>query len=95
MRIKFRTAASADMRRVARETKARWGVEQAAAYSAMLRDDIKSLREFPLRYPEFEARPGLRRMNSGKHAIFYLIGEERIDIVRVLHAALDFDGWPG
>lgn len=93
MRIKFRTAAAADMRRVERETKARWGIVQAAAYSAMLRDDIKSLQEFPFRYPDFNGRPGLRRMNSGKHAVFYLIGEDRIEIVRVLHAAMDFDEW--
>lgn len=95
MRIKFRASSSADMRRVSRETKARWGDAQAAAYSAMLRDDIKSLQEFPHRYPEFEGRPRLHRMNSGKHAVFYLIGEERIEIVRVLHAAMDFDEWLG
>lgn len=93
MRVKFRTAASADMRRLSRETKARWGDAQAAAYSALLRDDINALRNFPLRYAEFEERPGLRRMNSGKHAVFYLIGEEQIEIVRVLHAAMDFDEW--
>ncbi|MEQ1688016.1 MAG: type II toxin-antitoxin system RelE/ParE family toxin [Sphingopyxis sp.] len=92
-RITFRTAASADMRRAARETKARWGHAQAAVYSAGLRDDIKSLREFPLRFPEFEGgRAGLRRMNSGRHAVFYLVGEEMIEIVRVLHTAMDAKG---
>lgn len=92
--IKFRTTASADMRRVSRDTKAHWGDAQAAAYSALLRDDIKSLGEFPLRYPEIEGRcPGLRRMNSGKHAVFYLVGEDRIEIVRVLHVANDFERW--
>lgn len=91
-RIKFRTAASADMRRIARDTKARWGHEQAATYAANLRGDIKSLRKFSLRFPEFEgARDNLRRMNSGRHAVFYLVTDEAIEIVRVLHAAMDFD----
>ena len=89
--IKFRKAASADMRRVASETRDRWGEAQAARYSARLRDDIKSLSKFPLRFPEFEPRPGLRRMNSGRHAVFYLVLANRIEIVRVLHAVRDLE----
>ena len=91
--IKFRAAAAVDMRRVAHETRAAWGQTQAAKYSAKLRDDIKSLCEFPLRYPEFEPRPGLRRMNSGRHAVFYLILNDRIEIIRVIHVASDFERW--
>lgn len=56
-------------------------------------DEVKSLREFSLRFPEFEPRPGMRRMNSGRHAVFYLVGEERIEIIRVLHVASDFERW--
>lgn len=56
-------------------------------------DEVKSLREFPLRFPEFEPRPGMRRMNSGRHAVFYLVREERIEIIRVLHVASDFERW--
>jgi toxin ParE1/3/4 len=92
-RLKFRTAASADMRRIENETRAAWGEAQAAKYSAELRDAIKSLREYPLRFPEFEPRPGLRRMNSGRHAVFYLVFEDRIEIVRVIHVASDFERW--
>lgn len=90
--IKFRAAASADMRRIARGTRARWGDEQAATYSADLRDAIKSLGEFPLRFPEVEgSHEAVRRMNSGRHSVFYLVGDEQIEIVRVLHTAMDFD----
>lgn len=93
MRINFRTAASADMRRVARETRAAWGEAQAYTYSRQLRNDIKSLAEFPLRFPEFESRPGLRRMNSGRHAVFYLVFDDRVEVVRVMHVASDFERW--
>jgi toxin ParE1/3/4 len=93
IRLKFRTAAATDMRRVARDTRAAWGEAQAALYSAKLRDDIKSLREFPLRFPEYEPRPGLRRMNSGRHAVLYLAFEDRIEIVRVVHVASDLERW--
>ena len=93
IRLKFRAAASADMRRVARENRAAWGEAQAALYSAKLRDDIKSLRESPLRFPEYEPRPGLRRINSGRHAVFYLVFNDRIEIVAVRHVASDFERW--
>lgn len=92
-RINFRTAASADVRKVARETQSAWGEAQAYKYSRQLRDDIKSLAEFPLRFPVFESRPGLRRMNSGRHAVFYLVFDDRIEIVRVMHLASDFERW--
>jgi toxin ParE1/3/4 len=96
IRLKFRTAASADMRRVSAKTRARWGDAQAAAYSANLRDDITSLCAFPLRLPESEGRhPGLRRMNSGRHAVFFLASSDLIEVVRVLHSAMDFDEWLG
>ena len=93
MRIKFRAAASSDMRRVARETRAAWGEAQAYKYSRQLRDDIKTLAEFSLRFPEFESRSALRRMNSGRHAVFYLVFDDRVEIVRVLHVASDFEQW--
>ena len=92
-RINFRTAASADIRKVAHETRAAWGEAQAYKYSRQLRDDIKSLAEFPLRFPAFESRPGLRRMNSGRHAVFYLVFDDRVEIVRVMHLASDFERW--
>ena len=95
-RIRFRTAASADMRRISGETRARWGEQQATTYSAGLRNDIKSLREYPLRFQEFECRhKGLHRMNSGSHSVFYLVTDETVEIVRVLHTAMDFNEWLG
>ena len=93
IRLNYRAAATADLCRVARETRAVWGETQAAKYSAKLRDDIKSLRELPLRFPEFEGREGMRRMNSGRHAVFYLVVEDRVEIIRVLHVASDFERW--
>lgn len=93
IRLIFRAEASADLRRIARETRVAWGEDQAKHYVAKLRNEIKSLREFPLRYPEFATRPGLRRMNSGRHAVFYLVEEDRIEVVRVLHVASDFERW--
>ncbi len=91
--IRFRTAASADLRRIAHETRSAWGDAQAAKYVGKLRDDIKSFGEFALRFPEYEPRPSLRRMNSGRHAVFYLVFGDRIEVVTVRHVASDFERW--
>lgn len=93
MRLVFRAGASADLRRIAAETRRAWGGEQAKSYVDALRNEIKSLVRFPLRYPEFEPRPGLRRMNSGRHAVLFLVQDERIEIIRVLHVASDLGRW--
>ncbi len=92
-RLSFRQEASEDLRRIAAETRRAWGDEQAKRYAAALRRDIKSLLEFPLRYPEFAPRPGLRRMNSERHALIYGVSEDRIEIIRVLHVGSDMGRW--
>lgn len=90
-RLIFRAAASVDIRGIARYTRAIWGDEQAAAYVSTLRDQIKSLLEFPLRFPEFGPRyKDLRKMGCGNHMVFYLVGDDVIEVVRVLHEAMDF-----
>ncbi|MFA6218563.1 MAG: type II toxin-antitoxin system RelE/ParE family toxin [Erythrobacter sp.] len=91
--LHYRAEAVADLRRIARDTRAAWGEDQAAKYISQLRDDVKSLREFTLRFPEVISRPGMRRMNSGKHAVLYLVSEDRVEVVRVLHVARDFEQW--
>jgi toxin ParE1/3/4 len=79
------------MRGIAHYTRKRWGGEQAAAYAANLRDQIKSLREFPLRFPEFGGKhDGLRQMHCSHHMVFYLLTDHAIEIIRVLHEAMDF-----
>ena len=89
-RLVFRRNAVADLRTIAISTKQRWGDEQAAAYVAELRDQIKSLRAFPLRFPEFGAsRPDLRKMICGHHMVFYLVSDEQIEVIRILHEAMD------
>lgn len=93
MRLVFRVEATEDLRRIASETRRAWGDDQAKRYVAALRNEIITLREFPLRFPEFEPRPGLRRMNSGRHAVIYLVSDDRIEVVRVLHVASDLGRW--
>lgn len=89
-RIKFRTAATRDLRQIARQTRDRWGADQAGGYADALRRDIKILAKFALRFPEHEGSGlGFRKLRSGHHMIFYLVREREIEIVRVLHERMD------
>ncbi|MCJ2185332.1 type II toxin-antitoxin system RelE/ParE family toxin [Novosphingobium beihaiensis] len=92
-RLIFRTAASEDLRQISRYTKSAWGTDQARKYAAQLRERIKALREFPLRHPRVETRPGLHRMRCGQHTVIYCVSDDAIEIVRILHIASDFDAW--
>lgn len=45
-------------------------------------------------YPELgmmrpDLRPGLRSLPAGEHRVFYVVLDDRVSIVRVLHKAMD------
>jgi toxin ParE1/3/4 len=88
--VLLRPEAEADIDEIADYTIERWGREQTRAYVAALRADIASLSEFPERFPIHEQTGlGLRRMGSGHHLVFYLVGENAVEVVRVLHQRRD------
>lgn len=93
-KIIFRTSASADLRDIAIWTRKQWGPDQARRYVAAIRRRIKSLSRFPERFATSEeGYRGLRKTSSGRHAIFYLIKDDVIEIVRIRHTAMDFHEW--
>lgn len=88
--IIVRPEAEVDIEDIADHTIAQWGADQARHYLGDLRRTIERLAVDGLRRPE-EAQlfPGLRRARSGHHFIFYLIDDERVDVIRVLHERRD------
>jgi|TARA_R100001244_G_scaffold44182_8_gene39959 toxin ParE1/3/4 len=90
--ISYRPAAIADIEEIAEYTIERWGRNQGRSYVAALRKDIESLTEFALRYPLHEtSKLNLRRMNSGHHLVFYLVTDQSVEIIRILHERMDVD----
>jgi toxin ParE1/3/4 len=86
----IRPEAEVDIEAIADYTITQWGIEQARHYVGDLRRTIERLAVDGLRRPE-EAQlfPGLRRARSGHYFIFYLIDDERVDVIRVLHERRD------
>ena len=67
-----------------------WGVQQARYYVNSLRDICTELAGNPeLGKCRDELYKGLRVYPSGKHLVFYLIIENGIDVVRILHGSMD------
>lgn len=90
--ILLRPEAAADVEAIADYTIARWGQQQARIYVGALRRDIASLSTDAERFPlHEETRLGLRRMRSGQHLVFYLVGDHAVEVVRVLHERMDRD----
>ncbi len=79
-------AARSDLRDIARYTTKTWGADQAVRYTAGLQDCFQMLAQRPGMGRACGAvSEGLRRFETGKHAIFYLGLAEGILIVRILH----------
>lgn len=67
-----------------------WGQEQAKNYLRALNARMQGLRRFPaLGKAQDALHPGLRRIGEGSHSIYYLIRDETVLIVRVLHDRMD------
>lgn len=83
-------AARDDLRNVARYTERKWGAAQARRYLDALRGRLALLRERPrLGRPREDLAQGLRSLPCGRHVIFYKDTEERIEVIRILHASMD------
>ncbi len=69
----------------------RWGTEQADRYIRGLHEAIALVANAPnLRRPCNEIRRGYFRVNSGSHVIFCRLRGDTIEVIRVLHAGMDF-----
>lgn len=79
-----------DLKRIALQSLAQWGMVQAEHYIHGLHQLFGRLAAFPdLGRDAGEIRPGYLRIESGSHIIFYRKTAGGILIVRVLHAHMD------
>lgn len=71
-------------------TAERWGEEQAVRYIETLRDAFARLSQAPcLGRRRDDVRDGYRSFPAGRHQVFYLVDEQGIVVVRVLHQRMD------
>ncbi|MEI9418835.1 type II toxin-antitoxin system RelE/ParE family toxin [Mesorhizobium sp. Cs1321R2N1] len=64
---------------------------RAITFVQELRRDCRELRKMPERYPLVEQHrsSGIRRRVHGNYLIFYRVGVETVQILHILHGAMD------
>ncbi len=85
-RLRFSRRAEADLLGIGGYTLHTWGEAQADRYLRELESCGQMLADNPaLGRPCDDIRPGLRRMEHGKHVVFYRREKSGILVVRILH----------
>lgn len=89
--LKLRPRARRDLSDIYAYTEKNWSPEQAERYIAAIRAEFSLIRAKPdLGRAVRGAQAPFCRRASGSHVIFYLVDDDRIDVVRVLHQSMDF-----
>ena len=85
--------AAKDLREIARYTLENWGRKQRDAYLRELDRRFLWLAEHPeLGKSRPDVREGYHSYPQGSHVVFYLIRDDGIDIIGVLHQRMDMMG---
>ena len=90
LELLVRPRARRDLKDIWRYTVQQWGAAQADQYLYDLDREIQGLLKFPdLGTPADHIRAGYRRLHVKRHLVFYRRDGQRLEIVRVLHDAMD------
>jgi toxin ParE1/3/4 len=88
-KFQFSRRAEADLFNIGIYTSRTWGEAQIDRYLRQLENCCQLIADNPARgRPCDEIRPGLRRMEQGKHVVFYREDHGGILISRILHQRL-------
>lgn len=91
MKMIFTHAALEDLRSIRAYTLETWGREQEERYLNRIWTKFDSIRLDPFRYRlRPDLFPGCRIAAEGKHVILFRADGDLLEIVRVLHALMDF-----
>ena len=83
-----------DLLAIGRYTQTTWGYDQRNRYLAKLDQCFHMLAKNPDRGQVCDdIRLGYRKYRVDKHLVFYRMGKEGIEIIRILHGSMDLDAY--
>lgn len=83
-------AALNDLESIWRYTAQQWGLTQAAHYIDQLNEVFEAIAQSPnLASPCDTIRPGYRRFQVERHAVYFRLEAGTVVVVRVLHERMD------
>lgn len=89
-RYALRHSAREDLKSIARYTQREWGVTQRNVYLRQLAHRFEWLAQNPtLGKRRDDIKEGYMCYPEGRHVIFYITGNDRIEIIGVLHESMD------
>jgi toxin ParE1/3/4 len=90
LELVVRPRARRDLKAIWAHTVQQWGAAQADRYLQDIDREIQGLLKFPeLGTPYDHVRAGYRALHVKRHLVFYLRKGQCLEIVRVLHDAMD------
>jgi toxin ParE1/3/4 len=88
--LKLTKCAQTDLEQIADYTMAEWGQKQADFYLAQLEKAFYSVLDNPhLGKSRDDIKAGYRSLLVEKHLVFYLLANEQLEIMRILHCRMD------
>ena len=92
MKQRWSSKALSDLDAIRDYTRKEWGAAQAARYVRSIRVVVSNAASAPmLAAPIGDHRPGYRKVTVGAHIVFFQFNGEAIEIVRILHGAMDIE----
>ena len=90
MTLEFTNAAAADLQTIRNYTLENWGEEQEAVYLNALWSRFEVILSDPQRFRfRHDLFPDCQIASQGRHVILFRIRDEALQIVRILHGAMD------
>lgn len=85
-------AARADLDEIWAFGEAQWGADQAERYVRGIQRAVETVSADPRRGRSCDGiRPGYFKFAVGSHLLFFRLGSDGVDVVRILHQRMDFD----
>jgi toxin ParE1/3/4 len=89
---RLRPLARLDLEDIWRFSVTRWGRDQANRYLAEIDAGLAKVALEPwIRRACDDVRPGYFRLIVGAHVAFYRLDGDQLEVVRILHGAMDVD----
>jgi toxin ParE1/3/4 len=92
MNYKFSSKAQSDLINIWEFTLENWSIDQADRYYNLIIDKVKDICKKPdLGRSYNHVRQNYWGVNVKSHIVFYKIGKEEIEVIRILHQRMDLE----
>lgn len=94
MTLRLRDEALADLANIADYGASNHGWPAAEAYLQSIDGALEQLKQYPLSgMARHELTDNLRSLSFRQHHIFYLLSDDHVSVVRILHKSVDAERW--